>query len=414
MRRLLGETVWIPWVCSILMCAASASGADTTGSEDKPAFQIVETMDGPIADDPESEDCYVYVVVSTTKGDIILELHRCAAPETVDNFLRYVDGGFYDDTLFHRVVNGFVIQGGGYDLNEEEKETLGPIPLEWPNGLKNHRGTIAMARGDEPNSATSQFFINIKNSGSLDRPTRGGAGYLVFGRVVEGMDTVDQISVVQTIRKPNMGDVQGPMDPIQIIVTGRVPEKEAAELAKKHGESRLAMAGPALRERFEKRWKIEQREKNKLMTEEERFEQALAYIKKAGWDITKGVKLPSGVWYIDDEIGVGDSPGPDDYVAMKWDGWLSWGEKFGSWEDTKDILRGEVSGFVPGYREALRTMKPGGERVFIIPSHLAYGEFGREPKIPVNSALIYKVQLLGVLPATEEVPVPDAKGDKKN
>jgi FKBP-type peptidyl-prolyl cis-trans isomerase len=231
----------------------------------------------------------------------------------------------------------------------------------------------------------------------------------VFGRVVEGMDVVDRISIVQTIRKPELGNIQSPIEPVLVLQAGRVPAAEALQLADKHRATRLEMAGPALRERYELRWRKEMREKNQSMTEDQRIAQAIEYIGGAGWDTTKGVRLPSGVWYIDDELGVGAPPLPNDFVEMLWDGWLSWGEKFGSWEDHGGkVLRGEVRGFVPGYQEALLSMKPGGERIVVIPSHLAYGEFGREPLIPANTALIYRIRLRGVLPATEVVPVAPA------
>jgi peptidyl-prolyl cis-trans isomerase A (cyclophilin A) len=409
------ETPIMRWqsILCVMVCVGGTAAACARGqTPDRPALaktfepQIVETAKGPLVDDPESDDCYEYVAVTTAMGDIILELHLCASPRTVENFLQYVDDGFYDDTLIHRVEKGFVIQGGAYDPELKEKTARAPIANEWPNGLKNLRGTIAMARGEMPDSATSQFFINLRASPNLDRPTRGGAGHAVFGRVVEGMDVVDRISIVQTIRKPEFGDIQAPIEPVLVLQAGRVPADEAAQLADKHRATRLEMAGAALRERYEIRWRAEMREKNKTMTEEQRFEQALEYIAGAGWDTTKGVRLPSGVWYIDDERGVGDPPGPKDFVSMQWDGWLTWGEKFGSWEDYGGkVLRGEVSQFVPGYQEALLTMKPGGERIVYIPSHLAYGEIGREPKIPANGGLIYRIRLLGVLPATEEIPV---------
>ncbi len=397
----------------ILAATCSCARADdSAGDENNDAtpmvqFPIIHTAKGDIPDDPALDECYDYVLMSTTKGDIVLELHHCAAPKTVDNFLQYVDDGFYDDTLFHRVENGFVIQGGAYKPDFTPKTARDPIPCEWPNGLKNVRGTIAMARATDPNSATSQFFINLRQSVNLDGPNKGGMGHCVFGRVVEGMNVVDQIGVAQTIRKPDLGDVQTPIDPIQIIQVGRILGDEAKALADKNREARLAMEVAGYRERAEVRWKADNREHNTTLTDEQRVQQGIEYVKKQGWDITKGVLLPSGVWYVDDRVGVGDCPKIDDWVAMKWDGWLSWGEKFGSWEDYKhEPMRGPVRGFVPGYREALLTMKPGGVRVVVIPSKLAYAEVGREPLIPKNAAVVYRIEMLGVLPANEDIPVP--------
>jgi len=376
-------------------------------------LRTIETPTGPIVDDPENDDCFIYVSFSTTVGEYILELHRCAAPKTVDNFLQYVDDGFYDDTLIHRVENGFVIQGGGYDLDKKEKPGRPPVPNETPNGMRNNKGTISMARGMDPNGATSQFFINLRDNGSLDVPGKGGAGFTVFGRVVEGMDVVEQIGVVPTIRNPELGNIQSPIDPVQVIQAGRILGDEAKKLAEKHGVDRAAIARGGLPERTLVAWKADNRKKNETMTEEQRRDQAIEYVKERGWDVTKGILLPSGVWYLDDAIGVGDSPKVDDWVAMKWDGWLSWGEKFGAWDERKpEVQKGVVRGFVPGYQEALMSMKPQGVRLIIIPSNLAFGPEGRGNKIPPNTALIYRVELLEVLPGVAPVPEEPKKDDK--
>ncbi len=139
-------------------------------------------------------------------GDIVIELDRQHAPKTVENFLRYVEEGFYDKTIFHRVISDFMIQGGGY-LSVTRTKTTGlhePIKNEANNGLKNDRGTIAMARTLEPNSATSQFFINVVDNHKLDYPSVDGWGYCVFGRVVAGMDVVDRICNMRTRTHPRM------------------------------------------------------------------------------------------------------------------------------------------------------------------------------------------------------------------
>lgn len=140
------------------------------------------------------------VLLETTSGDILLELDPEKAPKTVENFLKYVDDGFYDNTIFHRVIPDFMIQGGGMDARMNEKETREPIANEADNGLKNERGTIAMARTMDPHSATAQFFINHKDNDFLNHtsPTRDGWGYAVFGKVIDGMDTVDKIAKVKT------------------------------------------------------------------------------------------------------------------------------------------------------------------------------------------------------------------------
>jgi peptidyl-prolyl cis-trans isomerase A (cyclophilin A) len=139
------------------------------------------------------------VKLQTTAGDIVIELDAAKAPKSVDNFLQYVKAGHYDGTIFHRVINNFMIQGGGMTADQKEKPTRPPIPLESRNGLVNERGTVAMARTPDPNSATAQFFINVKDNAFLNQAqARDGNGYAVFGKVISGMDVVDKIKVQPT------------------------------------------------------------------------------------------------------------------------------------------------------------------------------------------------------------------------
>ncbi|MBQ9343922.1 MAG: peptidyl-prolyl cis-trans isomerase [Kiritimatiellae bacterium] len=156
------------------------------------------------------------VIMTTSKGVIKIQLDAAKAPLTVQNFLAYVDEGHYDGTLFHRVINNFMIQGGGFDQNMRQKPTRAPIKNEAMNGLKNRRGTIAMARTMVVDSATSQFFINVVDNAFLDfrAPTQQGFGYCVFGEVIEGMDVVDAIKGVPTGHVAGMGDV--PLTPVVI------------------------------------------------------------------------------------------------------------------------------------------------------------------------------------------------------
>ena len=151
------------------------------------------------------------VRLATTAGDIVVELDPAKAPKSVANFLQYVKAGHYDGTIFHRVISNFMIQGGGMTADMKEKETRAPIPLESRNGLLNQRGTVAMARTPDPNSATAQFFINVKDNDFLNQAqARDGNGYAVFGKVVQGMDVVDKIKDTPT----GPGDV--PEQPIVI------------------------------------------------------------------------------------------------------------------------------------------------------------------------------------------------------
>ncbi len=146
------------------------------------------------------------VVLETSKGAIRIELFPHEAPKTVENFLSYVDAGFYVDTVFHRVIRGFVVQGGGFTPELELKPTLPPVHIETRNHLENKRGSVAMARNLDRDSATSQFFINLSDNEQLNRSARS-FGYTVFGRVIEGMEVVDRIAEVQTSRRGEMDDV---------------------------------------------------------------------------------------------------------------------------------------------------------------------------------------------------------------
>lgn len=151
------------------------------------------------------------VKLATTMGDIVIELDAAKAPKSVDNFLQYVKSGHYDGTVFHRVIDNFMIQGGGMTADLKQKPTRAPIPLESRNGLNNVRGSVAMARTSDPNSATAQFFISVKDNAFLDAANaRDGQGYAVFGKVVSGMDVVDKIKAVPT------GPGDAPVQPVTI------------------------------------------------------------------------------------------------------------------------------------------------------------------------------------------------------
>jgi len=165
---------------------------------------------------PAKGDKTVTVRMETSKGTIVLELDAEKAPLTVANFVEYAKAGFYDGTIFHRVIPGFMIQGGGFEPGMQRKATRAPVKNEADNGLKNEVGTIAMARTPDPNSATAQFFINVKDNAFLNysSPTPQGWGYCVFGRVVEGMDVVHDIEHVDTTTRPGHQNV--PVDDVVI------------------------------------------------------------------------------------------------------------------------------------------------------------------------------------------------------
>lgn len=175
------------------------------------------------------------VTMETSEGTVVIELHQDKAPVTVANFLQYVDQGYYNGTVFHRVIPRFMIQGGGFTRDYQQKDTLAPITNEANNGLRNLRGTLAMARTSDPHSASSQFFINTVNNPNLDHrgENASGWGYAVFGKVVKGMDVVDRISALPTGRGTLNGmpasDV--PNRPVIIRSIARLAENDATAAA---------------------------------------------------------------------------------------------------------------------------------------------------------------------------------------
>ena len=174
----------------------------------------------------------IRVEMKTNLGNIVLELYPDKAPETVENFLKYIEEDFYKNTLFHRVISGFMIQGGGFDTAFKQKPTRPPIQNEAANGLKNEIGTIAMARTSDPHSASAQFFINVANNGFLNykAPSQSGYGYTVFGKVITGMEVVNKIASAPTgSGGPFPGDVPKNSVIIEEIIKLPVPEKQSPQ-----------------------------------------------------------------------------------------------------------------------------------------------------------------------------------------
>lgn len=202
------------WFCVLLAAAVWICGCAETAKTPKTETKVIPTSNT--------------VKLQTSMGDIVIELNRQAAPITVKNFLGYVEAGFYDGTIFHRVMPGFMIQGGGLTKQMVEKKTREPIVNEAKNGLSNKRGTISMARSSNPNSATDQFFINHRDNDFLNYINESKPGYAVFGKVIEGMDVVDAIASVETTTSINattrnkMENV--PIEPVVIISAKVVPE----------------------------------------------------------------------------------------------------------------------------------------------------------------------------------------------
>lgn len=200
LNRIFSRT--LPLVFGVFFLGVAGCGAD-------------EPRQQPVLTDPaQGEAPNPRVLIETNKGRIVLELFPKLAPKSVENFLGYVNADFYNGTVFHRVIPGFMAQGGGFGLDLQKKPTRAPIPNEADNGLRNLRGTLAMARTSDPNSATAQFFVNVVDNFMLDHrgKTPAGWGYAVFGKVVEGMDVVDAIVAVPRGSVAGMQDV--PREPV--------------------------------------------------------------------------------------------------------------------------------------------------------------------------------------------------------
>ena len=218
MNRLPALPLWLA-ALALFAFRAPAPAQDPDAAPEAPAPEAA-SLEQP--DQPKTQE-QPMVILKTTLGDITIKLFPDKAPITVANFLAYVDSGHYNGTIFHRVIDGFMIQGGGFNRYMLQKPTQAPIKNEAANGLQNKRGTIAMARTSVVDSATSQFFINVVDNAFLDykSPDPRGFGYCVFGEVVSGMDVVDQIKAVRTGVKNGMSDV--PLQTVEILSAERAP-----------------------------------------------------------------------------------------------------------------------------------------------------------------------------------------------
>ena len=315
------------------------------------------------------------VKLETTLGDIILELDGEKAPISTDNFIMYVNEKFYDGLVFHRVMPNFMIQAGGFTSDMEKKQATRPaIKNEWQNGLKNVRGTIAMARTSVPDSATSEFFINVVDNAMLDTP-RGGAAYAVFGKVVEGMDVVDKIKSTKCVTHPKYPSQDGAVVPETPVII-----KSATALTKYDREKVMS----AVREAEKKVKEAGAKDWNGAI---EKIE------KETG---KKMEKTASGLMSVVLKEGTGPSPAPTDTVEVHYTGWLLNGTEFDS-----SVKRGAPTSFplnrvIKGWTEGVGLMKVGEKRKLLIPYELAYGASGRPPQIPPASPLIFDIELLAI------------------
>ena len=315
------------------------------------------------------------VTMKTTLGDIVLELNAEKAPISTHNFLKYAESKYYDGTIFHRVIPTFMIQGGGFDKNLDKKTTgmMPPIKNEWKNGLKNLRGTIAMARTSDPDSATSQFFINVVDNASLDI-ARGGAAYAVFGKVVEGMENVDKIRDTET--KTDQKYPGGKVVPATPVVIESVTLK---------GEYSMA----ALEAAVEEAKKQEAQIVSDAISGEEAF-----FAKNAKEENVK--QTASGLQYIIERPGSDEKPSATDRVEVHYSGKLVDGTEFdSSYKRNEPIVFG-LNQVIPGWTEGLQLIGKGGKVKLFIPSKLGYGERGAGGVIPPNATLVFDVELLDI------------------
>jgi len=320
------------------------------------------------------------VKIQTTLGDIVVALDAENAPGTVMNFLDYVTDGYYDGTVFHRVVANSVVQGGGYNPDMTEK-TAGARPAiadESYNGLKNERWSIAMFRvpGDI-NSARTQFFINVVDHPSFDR-LRDGSGYTVFGRVVEGTDTVDRIRNTKIGTHPNYAAGKNPVVPVEPVVIQSIRLLTAFDRT-----SAAALMESAKQLRSDRINVVVKRLEN-----------------ESG---AKAVTTESGLRYVDFRIGKGAFPLMQEAVEVNYRAMFVDGREFdSSLKQADGPMTINMASAIKGLGEGLQSMREGGKRTLIVPPELAYGAVGIPGIVPPNSTLIYEIELLSTKPPVKK------------
>jgi FKBP-type peptidyl-prolyl cis-trans isomerase len=377
---------------ALFLLAMGIAGPAPAQEEEKPQPDAEATT----AESTTAEDgLHPLVKMETSYGDIVFELDAEKTPITVLNFVQYVEDKFYEGLIFHRVIKGFMIQGGGYDadMNRKTEDVRPPIKNEWKTGLKNEKYTIAMARSRTPDSATCQFFINVKDNSQLDMPQRDGAAYCAFGSVIEGQETVEKIRNTEVQMHAKLRTRDGAVTPVEpviiksVAVTGNYDKgkiEEAAAEAERKAKEAAAEAERKAKEAEELAKAAKAKEMEDLI---KRFEEETGKTAQ---------KTESGMAYIVLKPGDGPSPQKTDTVEVHYTGWLTDGTKFDSSVDRGTPAKFALNRVIPGWTEGVGMMNVGAKWKLIIPSELAYGEAGRPGTIPAGATLIFDVDLLSI------------------